>query len=85
MERLGLHMAFGTDCPVERFHPGGSTAPSPGGTSPETAPSCRSRPTPYQALYAYTAGGAYASGEERIKGAYAPACWPTSSWWTATC
>ena len=21
MERLGLHMAFGTDCPVECFHP----------------------------------------------------------------
>ena len=70
MERLGLHMAFGTDCPVERFHPleGVYCAVTRrdftgnGPFLPEQAL------TPYQALYAYTAGGAYASGEERIKG-----------------
>ena len=70
MERLGLHMAFGTDCPVECFHPleGVYCAVTRrdftgnGPFLPEQAL------TPYQALYAYTAGGAYASGEERIKG-----------------
>ena len=70
MERLGLHLAFGTDCPVERFHPleGVYCAVTRrdftgnGPFLPEQAL------TPYQALYAYTAGGAYASGEERIKG-----------------
>ena len=70
MARLGLHMAFGTDCPVECFHPleGVYCAVTRrdftgnGPFLPEQAL------TPYQALYAYTAGGAYASGEERIKG-----------------
>lgn len=75
--RLGRHGAAGPPhgfrAPTARwsaFTPWrGSTAPSPGGTSPETAPSCPEQAlTPYQALYAYTAGGAYASGEERIKG-----------------
>ena len=62
MERLGLHMAFGTDCPVECFHPleGVYCAVTRrdftgnGPFLPEQAL------TPYQALYAYTAGGAYA-------------------------
>ncbi|UQT50536.1 amidohydrolase family protein [Flavonifractor plautii] len=69
MERLGLHMAFGTDCPVERFHPWrvycAVTRRDFTGNGPFLPEQAL---TPYQALYAYTAGGAYASGEERIKG-----------------
>ena len=87
MERLGLHMAFGTDCPVERVHPlRGSTAPSPGGTSPETAPSCRSRPLrPTRRCTLIPQAALTPPVRSASKGAYAPACWPTSSWWTATC
>lgn len=87
MERLGLHMAFGHRLPVERFHPlRGSTAPSPGGTSPETAPSCRSRPLrPTRRCTLIPQAALTPPVRSASKGAYAPACWPTSSWWTATC
>lgn len=70
MERLGIHLAFGTDCPVEQFRPldGIFCAVTRcdfqgnGPFLPEQALS------PAQALYAYTSGGAYASGEEQWKG-----------------
>ncbi len=62
-------MAFGTDCPVECFHPWrvycAVTRRDFTGNGPFLPEQAL---TPYQALYAYTAGGAYASGEERIKG-----------------
>lgn len=74
MERLGIRLAFGTDCPVEHFRPldGVSCAVTRcdfqgnGPFLPEQALS------PAQALYAYTAGGAYASGEETWKGQIKP-------------
>ena len=45
MEWLGLHMAFGTDCPVECFHPlEGVYCAVTRRDFTGTAPSCRSRP-----------------------------------------
>lgn len=74
MERLGIHTAFGTDCPVERFHPlegvyCAVTRRDLSGRGPFLPEQAL---TPWQALYAYTAGGAYASGEEDIKGRIRP-------------
>ena len=74
MEQLGLHMAFGTDCPVERFTPWRVYCAVAAGLHRNGPFLPEQALTPYQALYAYTAGGAYASGEERLRGAYAPAC-----------
>lgn len=66
----GVHTAFGTDCPVESFRP------LPGiycavtrcdlkGNGPFLA---EQRLTREQALYGYTAAGAYASHDEAVKG-----------------
>ena len=71
---LGIHQSFGTDCPVERFRPmeGVYCAVTRrdftgfGPFLPEQAVSVQ------EALYAYTAAGAYASGEEHIKGKIRP-------------
>jgi len=70
MARAGAPLAFGTDCPVERFRPmeGIYCAVTrrdftgKGPFLPEQALSVS------EALYAYTAGSAYASGEEHVKG-----------------
>lgn len=74
MLRLGVQLAFGTDCPVEHFRPleGVYCAVTRrdmvgrGPFLPEQAL------TQGQTLYAYTAGGAYASGEEESKGRIRP-------------
>lgn len=68
--KLGVHQAFGTDCPVEDF------APMPGLYCAVSRCDVRGE-GPYlpeeamtmgDALECYTAAGAYASGEEAIKG-----------------
>ena len=74
MAKLEIPMAFGTDCPVEHLQPleGIYCAVTrrdfqgAGPFLPEQAL------TPWQALYGYTAGSAYASGEEHIKGQIRP-------------
>ena len=72
--RLGVHQAFGTDCPVESFKP------LPGIYCAVTRKDLKGR-GPYlpeqavsmeEALYAYTAAGAYCSGEEDVKGQIRP-------------
>ncbi|MDR0897149.1 MAG: amidohydrolase [Oscillospiraceae bacterium] len=70
----GARVAFGTDCPVEPFDPlpglyyAITRRAMPDGTAyrPDEAF------TLDEALYAYTAAGAYASGEEAYKGRIAP-------------
>lgn len=70
----GTHEAFGTDCPVENFRPvrGVYCAVSRRDTKgngpylPEQAVSV------YDALYAYTAEGAFVSGDEHIRGMIKP-------------
>ncbi|MDR0929358.1 MAG: amidohydrolase [Oscillospiraceae bacterium] len=70
----GARVAFGTDCPVEPFDPlpglyyAITRRALPGGAAylPDEAF------TLSEALYAYTAAGAYASGEEGYKGRIAP-------------
>lgn len=67
---LGVHEAFGTDCPVENFKPmrgiycavTRKDCKGAGPYLPEQAVSV------YDALYAYTAEGAYVSGDEEIRG-----------------
>ena len=67
---MGIHHPFGTDCPVESYNPffGIYCAVTRCGLKeggpylPEQAFSLE------EAVYAYTAEGAYASGDERIKG-----------------
>lgn len=67
---LGVHEAFGTDCPVENFKPmrgiycavTRKDCKGMGPYLPEQAVSV------YDALYAYTAEGAYVSGDEEIRG-----------------
>ena len=74
MARLGIPLAFGTDCPVEHL------APLEGLYCAVTRRDLEGRGPflpeqtliPAQALYAYTAGGAYASGEEGYKGMIRP-------------
>lgn len=70
MRGAGAHVAFGTDCPVEPYDP------MPGLYCAATRRSLHGG-EPYlpeegfsleEALYAYTAAGAYASGEEMEKG-----------------
>ena len=66
----GVHEAFGTDCPVENFKPmrgiycavTRKDCKGKGPYLPEQAVSM------YDALYAYTAEGAYVSGDEDIRG-----------------
>ena len=67
---LGVHEAFGTDCPVENFKPmrgiycavSRCDCKGEGPYLPEQALSV------YDALYAYSAEGAYVSGDEDIRG-----------------
>lgn len=67
---LGVHEAFGTDCPVENFKPMRGVycavtrkdCKGNGPYLPEQAVSV------YDALYAYTTEGAYVSGDEHIRG-----------------
>lgn len=69
-KELGIHHPFGTDCPVESFNPffGIYCAVTRKGLHgngpylPEQAMSVE------DAVYAYTAEGAYASGHEHVKG-----------------
>ncbi len=71
---LGVHEAFGTDCPVENFKPmrgiycavTRKDCKGCGPYLPEQAVSV------YDALYAYTAEGAYVSGDEDIRGKILP-------------
>ena len=75
MERLGLHMAFGTDCPVEL------PDVMKGIQCAVTRTTVKDHVGPYlpeqaldikQALDSFTAEGAYASFEENVKGRIAP-------------
>ena len=71
---LGAHEAFGTDCPVESFNPmrgiycavTRKDCKGNGPYLPEQAVSV------YDALYAYTAEGAFVSGDENIRGKIMP-------------
>lgn len=70
----GVHVAFGTDCPVESFQPllgiyCAVTRCDLKGNGPFLAEQCITRE---QALYAYTAAGAYASRDEMVKGQIKP-------------
>ncbi len=67
---LGVHEAFGTDCPVENFKPMRGiycavTRRDTKGRGPYLPDQAVSR---YEALYAYTAEGAYISYDENIRG-----------------
>jgi predicted amidohydrolase YtcJ len=77
LQKAGAVLAFGSDCPVEdlnvmmgihaavtRRRADGS--PGPEGWYPEQ------RLTVFDAVHAYTAGAAYASGEEAVKGTLSP-------------
>ena len=76
MERLGLHMAFGTDCPVEKFDtmPNLYSAVTRQNVSGEGKRAFlpQEAMTMEQALKCYTIEGAYASGEEHLKGSITP-------------
>lgn len=71
---LGVHEAFGTDCPVENFKPmrgiycavSRRDCSGKGPYLPEQAVSV------YEALYAYTAEGAFVSGDENTRGMIKP-------------
>ncbi|MBQ6878375.1 MAG: amidohydrolase [Oscillospiraceae bacterium] len=70
----GVHEAFGTDCPVENFKPmrgiycavSRKDCKGNGPYLPKQAVSV------YDALYAYTAEGAFVSGDENIRGKIKP-------------
>jgi len=70
----GVHEAFGTDCPVENFKP------MRGIYCAVTRKDCKGRGpylpeqavSVYDALYAYSAEGAYVSGDEEIRGKIIP-------------
>ncbi|MED9957968.1 MAG: amidohydrolase family protein, partial [Christensenellales bacterium] len=66
----GAHVAFGTDCPVEPFDPmaGLYCAMSRRSTPQSEAYLPEEGFTLDEAVYAYTAAGAYAEGEEARKG-----------------
>ncbi len=71
---LGTHQAFGTDCPVENFKPMRGiycavTRKDTKGNGPYLPEQAVSR---YDALYCYTAAGAYVSEDENIRGKIAP-------------
>jgi predicted amidohydrolase YtcJ len=70
----GIHQAFGTDCPVEPFNPFRNlycavTRKDIKGT--KTYLPLQAIPME-EAVYLYTVGGAYSSGEENIKGKIKP-------------
>lgn len=66
----GVHTSFGTDCPVEPFNPlrGIYCAVTRCDLKADGPYLPEQKVTREQALYAYTAAGAYASGDEDIKG-----------------
>lgn len=70
----GAHVAFGTDCPVEPYRPmPGLYCAVTRQTLDGGAPYLPAEAfTLEEALYAYTAAGAYATGEEAYKGRIAP-------------
>ncbi len=70
----GVHTPFGTDCPVENFDPMRGiycavTGKDTRGNGPAWPRQVLSR---RQALYGYTAAGAYASFDEQVKGKIRP-------------
>ena len=70
----GVHTSFGTDCPVENFNPMRGlycavTQKSINGDGPFLPQQIISR---QQALYCYTAAGAYETHDEDVKGLIAP-------------
>ncbi len=70
----GVHTPFGTDCPVESFDPMrgiycAATGKDTRGNGPAWPRQVLSR---RQALYGYTAAGAYASFDEQVKGKIRP-------------
>lgn len=70
----GVHTSFGTDCPVENYNPMRGlycavTQKSINGDGPFLPQQIISR---QQALYCYTAGGAYETHDEDVKGLIAP-------------
>lgn len=72
----GVPVSFGTDCPVEALDPMENlycaVARKDLGGWPEGGFYPEERLTVDQALYAYTAGSAYCSGEEEVKGRLVP-------------
>lgn len=68
----GVHVSFGTDCPVESCEPLPNiyTAVTRRGLTGEERPAYRpeERMSVYEAVRSYTVEGAYASGEEDLKG-----------------
>lgn len=74
MLALGAHVAFGTDCPVEPYDPMPNLycAAARTGLDEKSAYLPEEGFTLDEALFAYTAAGAYASGEEAEKGCIAP-------------
>lgn len=76
MVDMGIHTSFGTDCPVEPFNtmPNIYTAVTrqniKGGEKRIYLPN--ESLSVHEAIYAYTAEGAYAAGEENIKGTISP-------------
>ena len=70
----GVHTSFGTDCPVENFNPMRGiycavTRKAINGDGPFLPEQAVTR---QQALYAYTAAGAYETHDENVKGLIAP-------------
>lgn len=77
MQGAGAHVAFGTDCPVEPYDPMPNLycAITRHGLTHHTPYLPAEAFTLDDALYAYTAAGAYASAEEHEKGKIAPGQW----------
>lgn len=73
---MGVHISFGTDCPVEPLNtmPNIYTAVTRQNIKAEEKRTYlpNERLSMQEAIYAYTAGGAYATGEENIKGTISP-------------
>lgn len=72
MMDLGIHISFGTDCPVEDLNPleciyCATTRKDLSGY-PENGFNPKEKISVYDAVHAYTVGSAYASFEENIKG-----------------
>ena len=70
----GVHTSFGTDCPVENFNPmrGIYCAVTRKGLNGDGPFLPEQAVTRQQALYAYTAAGAYETHDEDVKGLVAP-------------
>ncbi|MEJ7652602.1 MAG: amidohydrolase family protein [Chloroflexia bacterium] len=75
LARSGARLAFGTDCPVEPYDPWACLQAAvlrQHEGAPESGWYPEERLSPEEALQAYTSGGAWASGEEAVKGRLAP-------------